>query len=487
MTIRTGGNRSRAGNSDFSTMRVLPGRRVESDAWWTDSGILERARALTHEAEQGFRRPFHIFISTDRRAPFGQVIDSFIRTVSPSGLLRGRTPEGRSLVRWTLIISGVEAGVADDSRDDALHRLTEAGVEVQLLHKPMDSNGSAISSARVNVIDEMRRMSLDDDPILLWLDDDLAFDALLPNCSGAKAADPWSWLHEVWQYHEDYPDIDVGLGDVMGAPPLPASSTLKTNLTDLVAHHHGHEVRSSASRWDEADYYYDLSDELRDERPWIMADDVATLGRDGLLFQLFEEGCLNRPLVATEHSLSRARPGRHVRGGNTIIFNRRWVELVDHPLLPRRGDTLWAQIVSRLGGSLSHFPVPLHHLRERPVGAWDERAKGIERAWLRRLEADLIGASIQRWFVRSGPSDEALDIFRDRVCLQARILRDCRALTAQLPVDIATDIAQMVDSGLALTEVLLGESDSLSVYLQEVAAKLQLAAHRQHEMNQGGA
>ena len=41
----------------------------------------ERARALTHEAVKGFRRPFHIFISTDRRAPFGQVIDSLFNFI----------------------------------------------------------------------------------------------------------------------------------------------------------------------------------------------------------------------------------------------------------------------------------------------------------------------------------------------------------------------------------------------------------------------
>ena len=92
---------------------------------------------------------------------------------------------------------------------------------------------SELTNARECALQYIRNLNKDDNPIILWLDDDLAFDALIVRDNQVHLSRPWSFFHEVWRFHESNPEVEIGLGDVTGAPPLPSSSTLLTNLTDL--------------------------------------------------------------------------------------------------------------------------------------------------------------------------------------------------------------------------------------------------------------
>ena len=95
-----------------------------------------------------------------------------------------------------------------------------------------------------------------------------------------------------------------------------------------------------------------------------------------------------------------------LRGGNTVVFEPRWLRL-PHPqarlgeLRLRRADTVWAQAaVSLHGCRLGQLPWPLRHLRDQR--GFNEQAAT---RWCERLLADLGGVGlyrgIERWRTRA--------------------------------------------------------------------------------------
>jgi hypothetical protein len=272
------------------------------------------------------------------------------------------------------------------------------GVEVLRRSASAMADGS-IADGRRALLSAATSVDLDDSPIVLLLDDDLAFDALYSAPDGVEVGAPWPWLPAIWAFHAAHPEIDVALGGVTGAPPLPASSTLATNLYDLEAGLSGWPAVSSASRWSEPDHYYDLSPvrSVREPFPMLGAEPRGSVLLDALLIH----GALARPLVATPATLARARPAPIVRGGNTIVFDRKWLDL-PHPMARlgtlrlRRADTVWAQAaVSLHGCRLGEFPLPLRHLRDET--GWTTRAAS---RWCERLLADLGGVGLYRGLER---------------------------------------------------------------------------------------
>ena len=152
-----------------------------------------------------------------------------------------------------------------------------------------------------------------------------------------------------------------------------------------------------------------------------------------------------RPLVANQSTLG-IKQDRYIRGGNTIVFNSHWLDKIDHPKIPRRGDTVWALMVERCGGSLGHFPIPLRHIRDVVTKSW--KPQGSKNNWLRRLEVDLIGASFQRWFANKNSQNTAEEILVERCNRQLKAFDSALEFTHAIPEAISTIIVDFIHSGI---------------------------------------
>lgn len=432
-----------------------------NSSWQFNQNRLALARKMTEEAKQGQRRPMQIVVATDRFCPLSDIIDSIILSTEGTGLLQGKV-NGRSIIRFHLLLRGENAIEILNRNDYAIKRLQNIGVEFSF-EECNSSNGiSKLNNARECAQNFIRNLSKEDNPIILWLDDDLAFDALTVSENQVCLSHPWSYFHEVWHYHENSPDIDIGLGDVTGAPPLPASSTLWTNLIDLEAHFSNRPTRVDNEKWSEDDYYYDLSDRERSTRPWPISQ--GELGEvEDILWSLIEVGSLARPLVANSSTLA-MKQERYIRGGNTIIFNSHWLDIVDNPKIPRRGDTIWTLTVRNMGGSLGHFPIPLRHIRDPMTEGWTPQ--GAKSNWLRRLEVDIIGASFQRWYANPMSLLSPEEILVDRCKKQLQIFDDALDLTTRIPEDIGNVMNDFIASGKKVVAELIESPAVFSTYLE---------------------
>lgn len=230
--------------------------------------------------------------------------------------------------------------------------------------------------------------------ILCWLDADLHFSTLVGTKRGT-AVRPSFWLHSVWRHHLENPDVDLATGDVLGDPPLPASSCLRANLRDLLAHEKG-EACAGPERWQYRDPAYDLSETappltlpfpLHAEGHWKW--DPAMLAQ-----ALLWRGTLARPLVHNCAVAQQPHRPKWVRGGVTVIFDQKAMrhDYMDmafdggHRL--RRGDSFW-MLKAGHGREVGHFPHPLLHLREDFVG--DDEA--LIAQFVERGVADCLGAA----------------------------------------------------------------------------------------------
>jgi hypothetical protein len=354
---------------------------------------------------------------------------------------------------------------------------------------PAAADGS-IAEGRRALLHAAADLDFDDDPIVLLLDDDLAFDALFSGPGGVTLGAPWPWLPAVWAFHAAYPECDVALGSVTGAPPLPASSTLATNLFDLEAALRGWPTSTSAQRWSEVDHYYDLSPVRTVSAAYPM------LGPEprgpALLDALMIHGALARPLVATPTTVRRPRPATIVRGGNTIVFDLEWLTL-PHPqaklgaLHLRRADTIWTQAATSLYGcKVQEFGLPLRHLRDE--SGWTELSAF---RWRERLLADLGGVGlyrgIERWRTRTAwrrigdlvhATNDVVECLLTRRALVVQMLdearRRCAALFGLRP-ELET-VGTAIDGGLAAIADLELGGDAISQLLAGLCESLEAHA-----------
>jgi len=451
---------------NFSTLSSICFDEKESTDWQQSEESLAIARRLTNEAANGKRRPFQIVIATDRFCPLGDIVDSMILSTEGTGLLQARY-DGQPIVRFHLMLRGERSVEILQENDSHIQRLQNTGVKFTFEECNSSSGISELTNARECALQFIRNLPKDDNPIILWLDDDLAFDSLITQDGEVKLCSPWSFFHEVWRYHEMYPGVDIGLGDVTGAPPLPASSTLHTNLVDLNASISGTDSRTDIRRWSERDYYYDLSDHNRNSEPWSIPN--LNLESEEILWNLLEVGTLARPLVVSNPSLT-IQQDRYVRGGNTIVFNTRWLNEIDHPKIPRRGDSIWALMVRNQGGKLGHFPLPLRHIRD--IRSEDWTSKDSLTNWLRRLEVDLIGASFQRWFADNNSLKSAEQILVERCKRQLDAFRTSIDLVELLPVEIRTVLADFINRGIEKTEGLISNPNAFESYHRCVTSQI---------------
>ncbi len=447
---------------NLSPLSSICFEQSEFSDWQQSEESLAIAKRLTSEAANGKRRPFQIVIATDRFCPLGDIINSMILSTEGTGLLQSQY-DGEPIVRFHLMLRGELSVEIIQENESHLQRLQNSGVKFTFEECNSSSGISELTNSRECAMHFIRNLPKDDDPIILWLDDDLAFDAMIVQNGEVRLCRPWSFFHEIWRFHEMYPEIEIGLGDVTGAPPLPASSTLHTNLLDLSASISGTASRTDIRRWSERDYYYDLSDHNRNPEPWSFPNQ--NLESEDILWNLLEVGTLARPLVVSNSSL-KIQHGRYVRGGNTIVFNSRWLNKIDHPKIPRRGDSIWALMVQNSGGQLGHFPIPLRHIRKKKISGWTPGK--IKSEWLRRLKVDLIGASFQRWYANNNPNLNPEDILTVRCIKQLQNFDSMLHLTENIPKDIAFVINDFIRSGKDIITELIGKPSVFETYFQSV-------------------
>ena len=450
----------------YSPLSSICYDEIHCTDWQLDSVGFANARTMTNEGINGARRPFQIVIATDRQLPLGDIVDSIILSTEGTGLLQGRF-NGTPLVSFHLMLRGENSIRILEQNDKHIERLENAGVNFTYEECYSSAGVSQLTSARECALQFIRNLSKETSPIILWLDDDLAFDSLIPVNGKIKLCRPWSFFHEIWRYHEIFPNVSIGLGDVTGAPPLPASSTLHTNMVDLVANLRCSPTRNVRSRWGERDYYYDLSENRLDYSPWpFPVDDINT--RD-VLWNLLEVGTLARPLVSSNYS-AEIQQGRYVRGGNTIIFDYKFVDDIDHPKIPRRGDSIWALKVRNRGGILGHFPIPLRHIRDIKPKDWTPENSLSN--WLRRLEVDLVGASFQRWYASSDSEITPEAILVQRCKSQLECFESAAELLEYIPEDIRVVLQIFIDNGIERVNDLISNPSVFADYNRCVEPKM---------------
>ena len=268
--------------------------------------------------------------------------------------------------------------------------------------------------------------SIEGDPIICWLDSDLEFSTLIYDGNEVKVMQPWPWVHMVWNEWIIGGDVDILVGDVTGDPPVPASSTILTNLRDLA------QIGrlADSSRWSIRDPSYDLSE--------IHSSDICFPDIPGnwleeikIIHALLWKGTLKRPLVASSNVLLDPHRPWFVRGGVTVVFNRDVMRtptprIVVNGVTTRRGDSFWLiRNVILNGFSSRHFSFPLLHRRTY----WNDGVKELISSFESRLLSDLLGASALKGTYNTLENDNSSLVEEIRSTISLRMIQSRRNLS----------------------------------------------------------
>lgn len=139
---------------------------------------------------------------------------------------------------------------------------------------------------------------------------------------------------------------DAVIGSYSGDAPIPALSTLRSNLLDYVyTTKLGKNDLFQNELYYKKDYYYSLSDEgnICNETPFPLLENCN-------LSDVFAGKAVSRPLF--EKTIDDFEPVR--RGGNTLFFNRNLLLVPNFSIrigdcISRRGDTLWIILAKKRG------------------------------------------------------------------------------------------------------------------------------------------
>jgi len=292
-----------------------------------------------------------------------------------------------------------------------------------LISLPFDEKRcNNIGSSRKRQVELAALACLDlNEPILIMLDDDLTFEALTVENGYPNKGYPFSYVHEVYLFAKNHP-CDVALGGVTGAPPLPATSCMKTFLQDFL------NVKSISNqtieRWNDPDYYYDLSETRYCWKAWpSLSTNNESPSVQSALNQMFHSGSENRPLVYIPGK--QIPQPRIVRGGNTVVFNPEYLFNIITPDLPRRGDSIWSILAKEQGASILGFPFPLFHKRTLDISIISMQKKSFKESLKHRMNHDLLGSAMQRAMLGDC---EILPFYTGRMRLQLKLIEECMEL-----------------------------------------------------------
>ena len=111
-----------------------------------------------------------------------------------------------------------------------------------------------------------------------------------------------------------------------------------------------------------------------------------------------------------------------------MVFNPEFLLKINHPDLPRRGDSIWAILASECGASILDFPYPLHHTRNVDVKITSMQQISFRESLEKRMSDDLIGAAMQRAMANGG---NMLSIYLGRLKHQLQLVEECLELLVQ--------------------------------------------------------
>jgi hypothetical protein len=373
--------------------------------WQENSELVEVYQSIDEEAVNYNLRPITFLIATDRNFSYA----SFIRSLEES--LKG------SLILETRNL--LHLFVAHNDSEVPLQAPEWLKIVPQQL-KSVQKNENNIGAMRICQT-ELATQAVKElqNPILVVMDDDLRFESLTVKDTILELSFPFSYVHELYLFHKKY-ECDVALGGVTGSPPLPATSSIRTFIGDILSD--PEKVNKNPSRWHDIDYYYDLSETRETWEPWSTTTSLkghaVNSNEHGFFDQMFLSGPRHRPLVLLEEP-RRVTPQKTItRGGNTIIFNHRFLTEIEHPKLRRRGDSIWAILASEKGARILAFPAPLYHDRANLTYTYE--------ALERRMTDDLFGTALQRAMTTSLEDFEF--IFSNRISRQEVLLRESISL-----------------------------------------------------------
>ena len=288
-----------------------------------------------------------------------------------------------------------------DQKKDAKRNLFGQGFSRE---KEKISTGKARTMLQmyVHLLAEEKR-----DSVAWILDDDKRLDAFL-SINGKIQKNNVPFAKYIAMLKEN--DFDVVIGIDTDSPPLPFSSTIRTQMVDLIhnlnmlSRHSpdsrlpdlGHENARKRQHWRE--YYYDLSRIETDhlESPfWIVPEYSEETVKEAFtrickrLVRILAGEQVFRPLAISRLAINLMPIPSVKRGGNTIVFNTD--ALKDTPNINavisgrevRRSDMNWALInVFRYCRKVVQVALPVRHCRD------DVKVNGLD---FEKLEDDIRG------------------------------------------------------------------------------------------------
>jgi len=382
-----------------------------SEHWSGSEATMRRYKGIESRLE--IQRPIAFLIATNRTFNLEAFCDSLLESLRGSRFL---AQEQDCLLHLYLASEKLPPALLPQRFQDIL-------TYTPLPFHEKGSNNIGATRKRQIELAELSCVQLED-PILVVLDDDLTFEALTVTDGQPVKTYPFSYIHEVYLFAQNHP-CDIALGGVTGAPPLPATSCMRTFLQDFLGTQPS--SKKTKERWSDTDYYYDLSETRTCWQTWpTLSLKSDTCPVQHALNQMFHTGPSDRPLVYIANEKTPQQ--RIVRGGNTVVFNPEFLLKINHPDLPRRGDSLWAILASECGASILDFPYPLHHTRNVDVNITSMQKSPFRESLEKRMSDDLIGAAMQRAMLNGG---NMLSIYLGRLKHQLQLVEECLELLEQ--------------------------------------------------------
>lgn len=301
------------------------------------------------------------------------------------------------------------------SLEDAAHRWRAQGLRVHVVRQqdrrdamaageilPSDEGRLPIGPARTALQTYLYHFMQSRLGAVAWiLDDDMRLDPLVDaGCTPRRQTTPL--VPQLAQLRAQ--GVDIAIGNYTGAAPLPAMSTVRVQMVDLLANLRWLATlppdaplpdlseQNAAMRAGRRDFYYDLSHKETDrlETPfWLEPEHPGeNLGAacDRLcarLERMLDGEQLFRPLVqdATAMAACTTSAALH-RGGNTFIFNARTLGDVPNAVpdiggrATRRSDMIWALLQrTRHQRTIVSAPLAVYHARETQHGTAAEHER----------------------------------------------------------------------------------------------------------------
>jgi 2-polyprenyl-3-methyl-5-hydroxy-6-metoxy-1,4-benzoquinol methylase len=222
------------------------------------------------------------------------------------------------------------------------------------------------------------------------LDDDMRLGPLV-NSGGIRRQQRMSLVPHLASLRQQ--GVDIAIGNYTGAAPLPALSTLRVQMVDLLASLRwlatlspdaalpDMSAQNDAMRADRRDFYYDLSHGETDrlETPFWL--EPACQGESvraacerlcSNLERMLDGQQLFRPLVLDAASITAFKPSDNLyRGGNTFVFDVEALGDVPNAVpdidgrATRRSDMIWALLQrTRYHRKIVSVPLSVYHARE---------------------------------------------------------------------------------------------------------------------------